>query len=615
MVLPIQSETHSVGVFLGQSRLRIPELQRPYSWGQGQAAELCDDLKRLDAPDDSGIASQHFFGTIVLLNANDQRTHIIDGQQRLTTTSLVLGLLEQSIIRVGERATSSGGPAAEGVAASAHDLAQLIRGLLWYPGPLNDQGVVEYFPRIEVSPEIRERYLALIQGEKPRATGLPKSPERNLVEVASLVQSSYIEKPDFKGLEPVNQLRHLESCCKAITEHLLVVCLTTQSPNAGYDLFECLNARGLDLEALDLVKVWMLSQMAGDREKNVAEAMRELSSGDREAQAAFFEDYYKIKCRKNPQKNKKNKSKSFALEARAGIFLDDEIEHATSIQDRLEGELLRMKSLSPVWHELKGDKIPSRINGGGQLRVWGESRLDVLSTELNQKGAILPLLTVAAEHGSDQLTDFVHLVHAVERFFFRFKVICRGQVGTLESAYYDIMKRIENVQSIPLDYAYQRLQDVIDAKANDALFAVGLQDKLTYSSANLKRIKYFLFALDTYSYPNPPKIDLIPDLTRYHIEHIAPQSPVGESELESALIDDIGNLTLLNPELNGGFGNKNFADKKSKALQKRSQNQSIDIAESRRVFYDTSASAWSFDEFEARRARLLTQAMSVFKLV
>jgi hypothetical protein len=354
--------------------------------------------------------------------------------------------------------------------------------------------------------------------------------------------------------------------------------------------------------------------MAGDREKNVAVAMRELSSGDREAQAAFFEDYFKIKCRKNPQKNKKNKSKSFALEARAGIFLDDDVEHTTSIQDRIEGELLRMKSLSPIWHVLKTDKIPSEIIGGGQLRLWGESRLDVLSKELNQKGAMLPLLTVAAEHGTDQLADFVHLVHAVERFFFRFKVICRGQVGTLESAYYDIMKRIESIHSIPLDYVHQRLQEVIDAKAHDALFSAGLQDKLTYSPGNLKRIKYFLFALETYSYPNPPKMDLIPDLTQYHIEHMAPQNPQHESELDLVLVNDIGNLTLLNPELNGGFGNKNFATKKSKALEKRRNNINIDIADSRRVFYDTKAIAWTLEEFEERRTRLLNQAMDVFKL-
>ncbi len=613
-IAPIEAKTYSIGPFLNSHHLRIPELQRPYSWTKEQAVELFEDLTRVRADNSAIYIPQHFFGTIVLLNTASDRLHIIDGQQRLTTTSLVLGLIEQSILRVGARAEKSKGPASRGVAQQSVILAQEIHGCVWYSGPLDKNGNVQENLRILVSPEIQEQFTKLIGGEKPQFAGMAVSPARHLTEVAKFMLENYVEPPTFKGLEPVEQLRHLQECFETIRDHLLVVCLTTQSPDAGYDLFECLNARGLDLEALDLVKVWMLSQMAGPREANVASAMRDLSSGDRKRQGAFFVDYFKLRALKNP---KNENAKTFAVDARRHIFLDDKLrqdEHVTPIQDRIEFELERMQRLSPIWNDLKDGKVPSVVTGQGQKRTWGAFRMELTSKDLGHQGANFPLLTVAAEFGGQQFDEYIQLIHAVERFFFRYKVICKGHVGELEGAYFDLIKRYQLKGCIDLDYSLHTLQDLLNLRASDNVFEVQLLDRLSYSNTAQKRIRYFLYTLDNYNYPNAPGTAVV-DLAEFHLEHVAPQNPSGGRKLDLAVVNDIGNLTLLNPELNGGFGNKNFADKKAAAAAKKAQNLDISISDSRQIFYDSTSNSWEEKQIEQRRARLFDQAKKVFKLI
>ena len=618
-IAPIEAATYKIGTFLGDRKLRIPELQRPYSWTKKEAGELLDDLHRVGIEPDNGFSPQHFFGTIVLLNSAEKRMHIIDGQQRLTTTSLLLGLLEQSILRVRDRAEKNG-PAAKGIASNANDLALKVHDLLWFVGPLDKEGNAEHFPRILVSPEIADRYLSLIQGEKPRVpAGVAPGPEKQLIEIAIYMQNYYVEpiedakKPTFKGLEPVEQLRHLGECVECITERLLVVSLTTQSANAGYDLFECLNARGLDLKALDLLKVWMLSRMAGPREEAVAVAMRELSSGDQEQQSKFFIDYFKIAVGKNP---KNDSPKVLAVDARTSLFHDEQLStvpQANSVEDRIEIELKRMQELSPIWHELQAGRIPKEVTGSGQPRTWGQFRLELTTKDLGHRGLNYSVLTVAAEVGREQFSDYLKLIHVIERFFFRFKAVCGGHVGELETAYFDIIRNFKHQNAIDLEFAKQRLQELIDHRANDAKFEIQMLDKLSYSAASQRRIRYFLYTLDNYSYPGAPGTDSV-DLTQYHIEHIAPQNPSNGKAVDLIEINNIGNLALLNPIINSRLSNLDFPEKRKKALQLRDAGEQINVADSRAVFYDSKSDAWTSHEISARRDRLFQQAKVVFKL-
>ena len=84
---------------------RVPTYQREYSWTKQQWDDLFDDF--LDTVGDSG----HFLGTIICVNQTENSTketvlELIDGQQRMTTLSLLLaaihGCLESHRVELDE---------------------------------------------------------------------------------------------------------------------------------------------------------------------------------------------------------------------------------------------------------------------------------------------------------------------------------------------------------------------------------------------------------------------------------------------------------------------------------------------------------------------------------
>src|SRR3954468_17306807 len=81
----------------------IPVFQRYYRWDQPEWETLWDDLSELQQP---GRTGRHFMGFLVLvpesvMPGQISKNHVIDGQQRLTTPSLVPCSLSDSIAAAG----------------------------------------------------------------------------------------------------------------------------------------------------------------------------------------------------------------------------------------------------------------------------------------------------------------------------------------------------------------------------------------------------------------------------------------------------------------------------------------------------------------------------------
>ena len=80
-----------------EKRFIIPVYQRNYSWKTENCRQLYDDLLRLSR---SG-RSMHFFGSLVsVYNDSSEEYLIIDGQQRVTTVSLLLAISLSSMATV-----------------------------------------------------------------------------------------------------------------------------------------------------------------------------------------------------------------------------------------------------------------------------------------------------------------------------------------------------------------------------------------------------------------------------------------------------------------------------------------------------------------------------------
>ena len=84
-----------IGAEFGERhRYSIPSYQRSYDWGRSQRKDLFDDLQQLDQL--VGVLGdksdhRHFCGTVICTPSVERRSllHVVDGQQRLSTLSLL----------------------------------------------------------------------------------------------------------------------------------------------------------------------------------------------------------------------------------------------------------------------------------------------------------------------------------------------------------------------------------------------------------------------------------------------------------------------------------------------------------------------------------------------
>ncbi|MEP0315209.1 MAG: DUF262 domain-containing HNH endonuclease family protein [Hyphomonas sp.] len=90
MDLGVRAQESSLkNIFAPSERLCMPPYQRSYSWGEREAGELLTDL--LDAAE---TGTPHFIGAVVLNRGNEEGLlEIVDGQQRLTTLTILLAVL------------------------------------------------------------------------------------------------------------------------------------------------------------------------------------------------------------------------------------------------------------------------------------------------------------------------------------------------------------------------------------------------------------------------------------------------------------------------------------------------------------------------------------------
>ena len=83
----------------------IPEYQRPYAWGSEESLQILSDLQGALERD---ADEPYFLGSIVLVkDATLTRAEVIDGQQRLTTLTLLIAILRDLVENQALRKMSS----------------------------------------------------------------------------------------------------------------------------------------------------------------------------------------------------------------------------------------------------------------------------------------------------------------------------------------------------------------------------------------------------------------------------------------------------------------------------------------------------------------------------
>lgn len=219
-------------IFSNDFVFSIPDYQRPYSWTTEQAGELLDDILSSVAGLAGPLADldPYFLGSIVLIKSETSpEAEVVDGQQRLTTLTILLAVLCQLV--------------------ASHEEKESLRGYVYEKGNAIEE--IPDRPRLTVGSRSAAFFQTHIQTDGGIETllgldagGLHTDAERNIQANAALFHER------LGGLEQAD--------LKRLSQYLLLNCylVAVGTPNlsSAYRIFSVLNERGLDLSHSDILK-------------------------------------------------------------------------------------------------------------------------------------------------------------------------------------------------------------------------------------------------------------------------------------------------------------------------------------------------------------------------
>jgi hypothetical protein len=218
-------------IFSDEYVFTIPGYQRPYSWGNDQAQELLDDLlSALEvSPEQLGDAVPYFLGSIVLIKGETSPdATVVDGQQRLTTLTLLLSAIRATI---SDRAVQAG-----------------ITKRIYEHGDVVSATEASY--RLSLRERDRDFFRQYVQHED----GLAKLLELNSTLLTSAQERLRSNAKVFmSGLSKLQEAE-LKRLVQFIITRCYLVTVATPDLDSAYRIFGVLNSRGLDLSATDILK-------------------------------------------------------------------------------------------------------------------------------------------------------------------------------------------------------------------------------------------------------------------------------------------------------------------------------------------------------------------------
>jgi len=231
-------------------RLKVPKYQREYSWESEQVEQLLEDINRAHKDD-----VEYFLGTIVTINNEKEKVlEIVDGQQRLTTTTLLVVAFKEYLkdLEDGEILIES----------IENDLLYTI-----------DRSKREKVARLILNIDDNEFFTKLVSHKKPIKKLSPTRQSHFLLSDAINICRKWV-KTQMEAANKSDRLDVINSWISFLEDKATVILLKTKNGAQAFKMFETLNDRGLRTSQADLVKSYLFGK-SGSR---IEEAQAKWSS-------------------------------------------------------------------------------------------------------------------------------------------------------------------------------------------------------------------------------------------------------------------------------------------------------------------------------------------------
>ncbi|GAA7431060.1 DUF262 and DUF1524 domain-containing protein [Helicobacter pylori] len=258
-----------------KNQLVIPIYQRLYSWKKEQCEQLWDDIIKIGGNDKM---DGHFIGSILYvldgITHSDNALLIIDGQQRLTTITLLLTALRDHLNDEDEFL--------EKFSCQKIESDYLIN---------SDKDGDKKF-RLILSESDKDTLLSLIDKNKRK----PSEPSSKIVE-------------NFKLFEEwVSNTNKLETIFKGLEKLMIVEIALEKGKDDPQLIFESMNSKGIELTQTDLIRNYIVMETETEKQEGFYNkywrAMEEEFKQNKKLFDRFVRHYLTIKTRDIPNLNK-----------------------------------------------------------------------------------------------------------------------------------------------------------------------------------------------------------------------------------------------------------------------------------------------------------------------
>lgn len=597
----------SVGSLFGENNVFVvPKYQRGYAWEAEQIQDFCQDLKKCFNHRRTGQGShQHFFGGLVCVEqvvpgAGRREYSVIDGQQRIATfvifaSRLIIKYksLEQSRRAIGDT-----------------DTADLIRGRhqrlsVQYCQITDEQNRQQVLvDKLTLSNADKVFYNAIINNQRLVST---RTSHDRLLEAVKYLDNLLQNSLHLTDID--QQLDEMECYKEVLNDDCNVILITTEQRSDAYKLFQVLNDRGINLTEGDLLRAKTLELLEKrdycDLQNRVALLWDEILSDPSSTTEDILSWYYSAIKGKAP--------------ARANLFDDflnaffpiaNEYDVTLAEATNIEAEVTKLYNSVIVFRKLIEGEWPYE-NPRPPVTQWDRQRLNVLVNDLTHTNC-MPLLFAAQKL---QEKDFSKIVHTLEKFVFRYRLMCKQHISAATSIYLkNAVKIITNPPTFSMIEFEADLRSLINARATDDLFKEQLKVEMQYSNRKSnKYLKYFLITMEEYArslvetpHQSPSVLDKskIYDQSTTTLEHVYPQNATVKIQSLEPLINNIGNLTILGPNDNVNAANDDYATKRP-LLDSTSITLNKQLAQN---------SVWTDAVITTRENVLVLDACKVFKV-
>jgi len=548
------TEANLLSLISGPKQFIVPIYQRTYSWHQSQCAKLLQDIGR--ASRDTAVPG-HFIGSIVYFQENVQNTTgipkllVIDGQQRLTTITLLIAALSHFIKTNAITIDTT------------HTKLQN-----YYLLNSDEEGDLNF--KLLLTRRDKETIKAIVKG-----TPLPKDASLRVTE-------------NYKFFQDQINAENAATIYSGIQRLFVVDVALERDKDNPQLIFESLNSTGLRLSQADLIRNYILMGQKVEVQTDLYERFwhpMKSSYGNEYASIfdKFMRDFLSVKTGIIPNIDRVYDSfKNYVQSGKAPGDISALVEDIYNFS----GYYANM-----VLHTVEDSRLKRSFQNLSKLQV-------AVSYPF-----LLPVFNDYST-GKISLGDFIEILSLTENYVFR-RAICGVPTNSLNKTFLTLYRSVKPesyLQSVKA--AFQTLESY-KRFPSDVEFVTAFKTKDVY---NFRTRNYMLSKLENFNRKEPVPID------EYTIEHIMPQNPnlsaawrnmlgANWKEVQEKYLHTIGNLTLTG--YNSELSDNPFPSKKS-------AEGGFDHSPIRLNDYLRTVDIWSEEQIVGRAEKIAEKAVQVW---